>query len=54
MATYFDPHDPKDIKMKLEAVLTNPTPPEREMVRKQLDQFTWKNIYAKFLEDIKK
>ena len=54
MATYFDPHDPKDIKLKLEATLANPTPPDKETVRKQLDQFTWKNIYAKFLEDIKK
>ena len=54
MATYFDPHDPKDIKLKLEAALANPTPPDKETVRKQLDQFTWKNIYAKFLEDIAK
>ena len=54
LASYFDPHDPMDIKAKLEAVLANPTPPGKEKVRAQLDQFTWDNIYKKFLEDLAK
>ncbi len=52
LATYFDPRNPQDIKEKLEAALANPTPPDRSIVRTHLDQFTWTNIYNKFLEDL--
>jgi glycosyltransferase involved in cell wall biosynthesis len=52
LATYFDPHDPKDIAAKLNAALLNPTPPDATKVRNHLDQFTWTNIYKKFVEDI--
>ena len=54
LATYFDPHDPKDIAEKLSAALKDPTPPDQTKVRAHLDQFTWSNIYKKFLEDIQK
>lgn len=53
LATYFDPHNPKDIAAKLTAALGNPTPPDLAVVRAHLDQFTWENIYKKFLSDIK-
>jgi len=54
LATYFDPKDPSDIKVKLEKVLKDSTPPDAAKVRAHLDQFTWSNIYKKFLEDIQK
>lgn len=52
LATYFDPHDPKDIAKKLTAALAGPTPPDKAKVRAQLDPFLWENIYKKFREDI--
>lgn len=52
LATYFNPKDPADIKEKLEKLLADPTPPSPEVVRAQLAQFTWENIYRKFVEDV--
>lgn len=54
LATYFDPHNPVDIAEKLTAVLSDPTPPDRAKVRAHLEQFTWTNIYKKFVEDLNK
>lgn len=54
LATYFDPHSPKDIAEKLNTALGNPTPPDTAKVRAQLDPFLWENIYKKFVEDLKK
>ncbi len=54
LATYFDPHDPKDIAEKLTHALANPASPDAEKVRAQLDPFLWENIYKKFIEDLNK
>jgi glycosyltransferase involved in cell wall biosynthesis len=54
LATYFDPKNPSDIKEKLEKALKDPTPPDATRVRAHLNQFTWTNIYKKFLEDLNK
>ncbi len=52
LVTYFDPHDPKDIKGKLESALAQPTPPDAEKVRARLEPYLWENIYARLLEDL--
>jgi glycosyltransferase involved in cell wall biosynthesis len=53
LATYFDPHDPRDIAEKLSVVLEDPAPPDPGKVRAHLDQFTWEKIYTRFREDLK-
>ncbi len=52
LATYFDPLDPQDIAEKLKETLNNPIPPDYEKVKKHLEQFSWSNIYKKFIDDL--
>src|SRR5690606_19685835 len=53
LATYFDPHNPKDIAEKLQASLRNPVPPDRAVVKEHLKQFEWETIYQSFIRNLK-